>query len=89
MVVRLGLVWAKRYHAMLVIGGATCLILFTAANGPSLLAWAYAPVLLIHAVHLIKVLRASTAKALDAQLKVLALATFFTALAFSLVLILA
>ncbi len=90
LVVRMGLANAKRYHSFLVLGGIIILLFLFIAFMPSakflVIAW---PILLLPLVHLLKVRRTKEPRALDPQLKVLAMGTFFTALLFSLGLILA
>jgi len=87
-VVRMGSASAKRYHTALIMIGIACLFAFTALTYHSLLAWIYVPVLLLFFVHLKIVGANKEPRALDPQLKVLALGTFFLALAFSLGLVL-
>ncbi|MBP6313011.1 MAG: 1,4-dihydroxy-2-naphthoate polyprenyltransferase [Flavobacteriales bacterium] len=87
-VVRMGSASAKRYHSALILVGIACLVAFTALTYGSLLEWLYVPVLLLFIVHLRTVGANKEPRALDPQLKVLALGTFFLALAFSLGLIL-
>ena len=87
-VVRMGSASAKRYHTALIMIGIACLFAFTALTCHSLLAWIYVPVLLLFFVHLKIVGANKEPRALDPQLKVLALGTFFLALAFSLGLVL-
>ncbi|MFZ1685852.1 MAG: 1,4-dihydroxy-2-naphthoate polyprenyltransferase [Flavobacteriales bacterium] len=89
LVVRMGGTNAKIYHATLVVGGVLCLLAFTltAFLGP----WQLLFLLVVPGfiIHLRRVMSNTDPRALDPQLKVLAMGTFFTALLFSLGLILA
>lgn len=87
LVVRLGMARAKRYHAFLVYGGMACLILFTAFHFRGLWQWAFVLVFLPLDRHLRTVQQNTEPRALDPQMKVLALSTLVTALLFSLGLI--
>jgi 1,4-dihydroxy-2-naphthoate polyprenyltransferase len=89
LVVRMGSANARFYHTTLVVIGLLCLFVFTAWSMPSWPQWTFLLVVPVFAVHLIRVWRISEPRGLDPQLKVLALGTFFTALTFSLGLILA
>lgn len=88
LVVQMGSKWAKRYHTSLVLVGICCLILFSLSMKLSPVQWIYLPMLMILIVHLKRVWTTTEQRDLDPQLKVLALGTFFTALAFSLGLVL-
>lgn len=87
MVVRLGFVQAKVYHTVLVLGGIAPLLAIAPFLPPA--SWLILPGILLLLLHLLKVWRTKEPRDLDPQLKVLALGTFFTALLFSLALILA
>lgn len=89
MAVRLGFDAAKGYHGILLMGGLLCLIAFTAVAFRGMPQWGWLITLPALGTHLRTVLRAHDPASLDPQLKKLALATFFTALAFSAGLILA
>ncbi|MCC7503226.1 MAG: 1,4-dihydroxy-2-naphthoate polyprenyltransferase [Flavobacteriales bacterium] len=89
LVVRMGSAKAKIYHSMLVVGGILCLVLFTTANFTSWTWWLFLLVVPGFIVHLKRVWTTKEPRDLDPQLKVLAMGTFFTALLFSLGLILA
>lgn len=89
MAVRLGFEGAKGYHGLLIMGGITSLILFTALSFRAMPQWGWLITFPALGAHLRTVLRAHDPASLDPQLKRLALATFFTALAFSAGLILA
>lgn len=89
LVVRMGSANARVYHSFLVTGGLVLLVLFTLFLQVSPWQWAFLLALPMFAVHLNRVWTAPTPRALDPQLKVLALGTFLTALLFSLGLILA
>lgn len=89
LVVRMGSANARIYHTVLVVGAELCLIGFTAFAHAGWSTWLFllsAPGFIIH---LKKVWTAPEPRALDPQLKVLAMGTFLTALLFSLGLILA
>lgn len=87
--VRLGFEGAKGYHGLLIMGGITSLILFTALAFRAMPQWGWLITFPALGAHLRTVMRAHDPASLDPQLKKLALATFFTALAFSAGLILA
>lgn len=89
MAVRLGFDGAKGYHGLLIMGGITSLIAFTAITFLKMPQWGWLITFPVLGTHLRTVLRAHDPASLDPQLKRLALATFFTALAFSAGLILA
>jgi 1,4-dihydroxy-2-naphthoate octaprenyltransferase len=89
LVVRMGSAKAKIYHSMLVIGGILCLVLFTTANFKGWTSWLFLLVVPGFVVHLKRVWTTKEPRDLDPQLKVLAMGTFFTALLFSLGVILA
>jgi 1,4-dihydroxy-2-naphthoate octaprenyltransferase len=82
--VRLGLARAKAYHAMLVLLGYACLVLFTATHFRSWWQYLFVIAFLPADRHLRTVLRTQAPQALDPQLKILALTTLVTALLFSL-----
>lgn len=88
LVVRLGSANAKVYHACLVLGAVLCLIVFTGLTYRMWMNWLFLLVVPGFAVHLRHVLTNTDPKALDPQLKVLAMGTFLTALVFSLGLVL-
>lgn len=81
--VRLGPDAAKSYHGFLIIGGLTCLMLFTALNFRGMPQWGFLVTTSVLASHLRMVLRNHDPAALDPELKRLALATFATAIAFA------
>jgi 1,4-dihydroxy-2-naphthoate octaprenyltransferase len=81
--VRLGPDAAKSYHGLLIIGGLTCLMLFTALNFQGMPQWGFLVTTPVLASHLRVVLRNHDPAALDPELKRLALATFATAIAFA------
>jgi 1,4-dihydroxy-2-naphthoate octaprenyltransferase len=81
--VRLGPDAAKSYHGFLIIGGLTCLMLFTALNFQGMPQWGFLVTTSVLASHLRVVLRNHDPAALDPELKRLALATFATAIAFA------
>jgi 1,4-dihydroxy-2-naphthoate octaprenyltransferase len=89
LVVRMGSSNAKIYHTALVVGGVLCLILFTVQASVAWPRWLFLLVAPGFIVHLKKVWTTPEPRALDPQLKVLAMGTFLTALLFSLGLILA
>jgi 1,4-dihydroxy-2-naphthoate octaprenyltransferase len=82
--VRLGYDQAKGYHGILVIGGLTCLMLFTAMHFRGMQQWGFLITTPALATHLRTVLSTHDPAALDPQLKKLALGTFATAIAFAL-----
>ena len=91
LVVRMGSRNARIYHTVLIMGGVLCLIVFAwlllhAWGGTLLLFLLATPVFFLH---LKRVWTTTDPRALDPQLKVLAMGTFVTALLFSLGLILA
>jgi 1,4-dihydroxy-2-naphthoate octaprenyltransferase len=81
--VRLGPDAAKSYHGLLIIGGLTCLMLYTALNFQGMPQWGFLVTTSVLASHLRVVLRNHDPAALDPELKRLALATFATAIAFA------
>lgn len=89
LVVRMGSANARIYHTALVVFGVLCLILFTAMGQPVWQQWLFLLVVPGFAAHLRRIWTAADPRSLDPQLKVLAMGTFFTALLFSLGLILA
>lgn len=89
LVVRMGSSNAKVYHTALVAGGVVCLILFTMQSSMNWPRWLFLLVVPGFIVHLRRVWTAPEPRALDPQLKVLAMGTFLTAVLFSLGLILA
>ena len=89
LVVRMGSATAKIYHTVLVLGGILCLVVFTVQTSMAWQHWLFLLVLPGLIIHLKKVWTSAEPRALDPQLKVLAMGTFLTALLFSLGLILA
>ena len=89
LVVRMGSANAKVYHAFLVLGGLLCVIVFTAWAYRHWSQWLFMVVFPGFVIHLKRVFANQEPRALDPQLKVLAMGTFATALLFSLGLILA
>lgn len=89
LVVRLGSAKAKAYHTMLVVGGIAFLVFFTALSKGTWQKWVFLLIVPGFVVHLQRVLSNHEPRALDPQLKVLALGTFITAVLFSLGIILA
>ncbi len=87
LVVRMGFAKAKVYHTFLVLGGIAPLLAIAPFLPPA--SWLILPGIVLLIVHLLKVWTTKEPRDLDPQLKVLALGTFFTALLFSLGLILA
>jgi 1,4-dihydroxy-2-naphthoate octaprenyltransferase len=87
--VRLGPARAKVYHALLVLGGFACLVLFTALRFRSWWQYLFLLLFLVLDKHLRAVLRNKEPRELDPQLKVLSLSTLVTALLFSLGIIIA
>ncbi len=89
LVVRMGSANARIYHTALVVSGVLSLFLFTLVNGTGWQRWLFLLVVPVFAIHLSRVWTTTEPRALDPQLKVLAMGTFITALTFSLGLILA
>src|SRR6185436_3905685 len=89
MVVRLGSARSRTYHAFLILGGVICLLVFTLLTDHRLVQWLFLITLPLFGLHLRNVMASTDPHALDPELKRLALGTFFTALIFSLGLILA
>lgn len=89
LVVRIGSANARIYHTALVVIAILCLVLFTAMSEPSWQRWLFLLVVPGFVVHLRRVWTTKEPRALDPQLKVLAMGTFITALTFSLGLVLA
>jgi len=89
LVVRMGSANARIYHTALVVIGILCLVLFTAMSGSSWQRWLFLLAVPGFVVHLRRVWTTKELRALDPQLKVLAMGTFITALTFSLGLVLA
>ena len=88
LVVRMGSANARIYHTALLVFGLLCLVAFTAMSEPSWKRWLFLAIVPGFVVHLKRVWSASEPRALDPQLKVLAMGTFLTAILFSLGLIL-
>jgi 1,4-dihydroxy-2-naphthoate polyprenyltransferase len=89
MVVRMGRVPAKFYHGILVLSGYGCLVLYTLSYMRTPWQWLFLVTLPVLVLHLKAVITNAEPRELDPELKRLALFTFFTALTFSLGLILA
>ncbi|MBK9077247.1 MAG: 1,4-dihydroxy-2-naphthoate polyprenyltransferase [Flavobacteriales bacterium] len=89
LVVRMGGMRAKRYHAALVLGGLASLVIFSSSYGHGWTFWLFLVALPGFGIHLKRVFSTTEPRMLDPQLKVLAMGTFFTAILFSLGLILA
>ncbi len=89
LVVRMGSTNARIYHTALVVIGVLCLVLFTAMSEPSWQRWLFLLVVPGSVVHLRRMWTTTDPRALDPQLRMLALGTFVTALLFSFGLILA
>ncbi|MBP7407120.1 MAG: 1,4-dihydroxy-2-naphthoate polyprenyltransferase [Flavobacteriales bacterium] len=89
LVVRMGSKTAKTYHALLIVTGTLCLILFAAIAFNQWYEWVFLLALPGFVVHLKRVLTNTEPRLLDPQLKTLAMTTFLTAILFSLGLILA
>lgn len=81
--VRMGFEGAKGYHGILVVGGISFLMLFTALHFRGMPQWGFLITTPLLAAHLRQVLNTRDPAALDPQLKKLALGTFATAIAFS------
>lgn len=81
--VRMGFEGAKGYHGILVVGGISFLMLFTALHFRGMPQWGFLITMPVLAAHLRQVLNTHDPAALDPQLKKLALGTFVTAVAFS------
>lgn len=89
LVVRIGATNAKLYHTLLVIGAQLGLVGFALMADLGWSMWLFLLMTPGFFIHLRRVLTSTGPKALDPQLKVLAMGTFITALLFSLGLILA
>jgi 1,4-dihydroxy-2-naphthoate octaprenyltransferase len=89
MVVRMGSVRAKNYHTVLIGGAFIALVVFVAWYTHRQWAWLSLIGLVPIIIHSIRVQANTDPKLLDPELKRLALGTFFTAITFSLGLILA
>ncbi|HMN04803.1 MAG TPA: 1,4-dihydroxy-2-naphthoate polyprenyltransferase [Flavobacteriales bacterium] len=87
--VRLGPARAKAYHAALVLVGFACLVVFTAISFRSWWQYLFIIAFPFFDRHLRTVLKNQEPRALDPQLKVLALTTLIVALLFSLGLVIA
>ena len=81
--VRLGPDGAKSYHAFLVVGGLSCLMIFTALHFRGMPQWGFLITTSLLASHLRLVLRNNDPAGLDPELKRLALGTFATAIAYA------
>lgn len=81
--VRMGFDQGKGYHGMLVAGGLTLLMLFTALHFRGMPQWGFLITTPALATHMRTVLRSHDPATLDPQLKKLALGTFATAVAFA------
>ncbi len=84
MVVRMGFDSAKGYHGILIVGGLSCLIIFTALHFREMPQWFFLVTTPALAAHMRQVLSAHEPASLDPQLKKLALTTLATALTFAL-----
>lgn len=84
LVVKLGAVKAKQYHYFLILGGISCIILYTAFTFDGIDDLFYLIAFIPILKHLQRVLENKDAEALDPELKKLALGTFLLALLFSL-----
>ena len=89
LVVRLGSANARIYHTVLVVGAELCLIGFTAFIRAGWSSWLFLLTSPVFLMHLKRVWTTAEPRALDPQLKVLAMGTFLTALLFALGLIIA
>ncbi|MBX2971873.1 MAG: 1,4-dihydroxy-2-naphthoate octaprenyltransferase, partial [Flavobacteriales bacterium] len=89
LVVRMGIRHAKIYQTFLVAVGYCCLIAFSTLIDWSLYQWVFLLTIPVFIIHLRRIWTITDPRALDPQLKVLAMGTFLTALLFSLGLILA
>lgn len=84
LVVRMGSANARTYHTVLVVGGLLCLAAFTWLLNVRWTQWLFLLVVPGLLVHLKRVWTVREPRALDPQLKVLAMGTFLTAILFSL-----
>ncbi len=82
LVVRYGIVWAKRYQCFLVIGAILFLLVFVLLNDHFIVRFLFAVVLPLFARHLIVVCKANNADDFDPELKKLALSTLLLVLLF-------
>lgn len=89
LVVRIGSANARIYHSLLVVGGILGLVGFAMMADLGWTTWLFLLVVPGFIIHLKRVWTTKDPRDLDPQLKVLAMGTFFTALLFSLGLILA
>ncbi len=89
LVVRMGSTNAKVYQTTLVLGGIASLVAFTFMRNGHWIQWLFLIVVPGFIIHLRRVWSTLEPRALDPQLKVLAMGTFVTALLFSLGVILA
>ena len=89
LVVRLGAANARIYHTILVVGGILGLVGFVLLADLGWTMWLFLLLVPGFIIHLKRVWTTSDPRALDPQLKVLAMGTFVTALLFSLGIILA
>ena len=90
LVVRMGSANARIYQTTLVVGGLLCLVVFNlllSPFDPSL--WSFLIAVPGFIIHLKKIRTTTEPRALDPQLKVLAMGTFLTAILFSLGLVIA
>ena len=81
LVVKMGANWAKIYHALLILGGIVCLVLYIIQFKQEWLFLAFIPCIVL-LYHLRLVMHAKTEKEFDPQLKVVALSTFAVSLFF-------
>jgi 1,4-dihydroxy-2-naphthoate octaprenyltransferase len=89
LVVRMGPSNARIYHTLLIIGGMLGLVGFALMADLGWTMWLFLLTSPVFLMHLYRVWSTPEPRALDPQLKVLALTTFFTALLFALGVILA
>ncbi|WP_439184801.1 1,4-dihydroxy-2-naphthoate octaprenyltransferase [Carboxylicivirga taeanensis] len=82
LVVQNGLVWAKRYHYVLIIGALLLSLAFVILNGAHAYRFLFILSIPLFVRHLIVVRKATTADALDPELKKLALSTLAFVLLF-------
>lgn len=83
LVVRMGAANAKLYHTVLVLGAIACLTAFALLHPHGWTGWLFLLPLPGLLIHLKRVLANRAPRALDPQLKVLAMGTFLTALLFA------
>jgi 1,4-dihydroxy-2-naphthoate octaprenyltransferase len=84
LVVAMGASWAKKYHAFLVIGAILALMIYTLLSFKHASQFIYLVMIFYFWRHLMVIFKNTDPTALDPQLRILAIGTFFTVIFFGL-----